>query len=252
MNAINASFYREMKVRLSSPRVFVENILNPIFTLFIFGIAMSGSINLNGISSNISYLDYFVIGAVNISLISSALVAATKIFLDNYVGLYEEMLSYPVDRSSILIGKLLFHMALTLVQTLVMIGFVAIITDNNFLDILQFVKLMAIFLVGSATWFFITLILAMMVKTQDMFNTIYYLILTPIIYTSSIYYPVDKLPQVLKFVGYINPLTWLTDIGRYIYIGIGTPSLLIEFYSLIFLLIISAIFAFITFNKGLE
>lgn len=252
MNSVNASFYREMKVRLSSPRVLVENILNPIFTLFIFGLAMSSTIELKGVDSNISYLDYFVIGAINISLISSALVAATKIFLDKYLGLYEEMLSYPVSRMSILLGKLLFHLALTTLQILVMLVFVLVISKNPNLNFISLTKLMGIFILGSATWFFVTIIMAMLVDTQDMFNTIYYLILTPIIYTSSIYYPVDKLPGILKYLGYINPLTWLTDLGRYIYLGTQSANLGLEFLALVTLFIISATISFILFNKGIE
>lgn len=41
---IRATFYREYKLRLSSPRVFVENIANPLFTLMIFGLTLGNTV----------------------------------------------------------------------------------------------------------------------------------------------------------------------------------------------------------------
>ena len=247
-----ASFYREYKIRMSSPRVFVENIANPIFTLLIFGLTLENTIgNINyETGRSIHYLDYFVIGAVNISLISNALVAATKMFLDKYVGLYEEMLSYPVKRSHILLGKLCFNLLLSLTQALFMIFFVSIITGFRNLDLYRIISMFLLLLLGSSTWFFCMILLSIKIKTQDSFNTAYYLIMSPIIFLSSIYYPVEKMPVILRIFGYINPLSWLTDIGRYIYLDIPTHYCTLKILGLIVILISSFIMSVRLFSKG--
>lgn len=221
---IKASFYRELKLRLSSPRIFIENIANPLFTLFIFGSVLGNTISK---INDISYLNYFVIGAINISLVSNALVASTRMFMDKYVGLYEEMLTYPVHRGGILLGKLIFNALLSLVQSSIMMFFVQMITKKNNLSPIRILGLILLIIAGSSAWFYILMIFAMKLKTQDHFNTMYFLVMTPIIYTSSIYYPIDKMSTLLRTISEMNPLTWLTDIGRLIYLDI--PSTFIEY-----------------------
>ncbi len=189
---------------------------------------------------------------MNISFISNALVASTKIFIDKYVGLYEEILSYPVRRSHILFGKLIFNLILSFAQAVVMIAFVAAITGNIELNWYRIILLVLVLALGSSTWFFSMVILAVKLKTQDAFNTAYFLIMTPIVFTSSIYYPVNRLPSVLKFLGYANPLSWMTDIGRDIYLGVPTSELSLKVIGLVALLIISSIMSIRMFAKGIK
>lgn len=254
MNGLLASFYREYKIRISSPRVFVENIANPLFVLLIFGLAFGNTVGDIQYSSEntVPYLEFFVIGAINISLVSNALVAATKMFLDKYLGLYEEMLSYPVKRSNILLGKLLFNVLLSLIQGLTMILFVTIITGYNNFSLMKILFLVSLLILGSSTWFFCMILLSIKLKTQDSFNTAYFLIMTPVIFTSSIYYPIDKLPVLLRVFGYINPLSWITDIGRYIYLDIPTEQILFKLFGLIILLMLSYILSVNLFSKGIK
>ncbi len=153
MIGIKASFYREYKLRLSSPRVFVENIANPLFTLLIFGLSLSktvGDINDN-YGNSISYLNFFVIGAINISLISNALVASTKMFLDKYLGMYEEMMTYPVKRKEILLGKLFFNLILSVAQALVMLFFIQYITGYSPSNLYSYIYFILILILGSST-----------------------------------------------------------------------------------------------------
>ncbi|URZ14079.1 ABC transporter permease [Clostridium felsineum] len=254
INGIKASLYREFKLRLSSSRVFVENIANPLFTLLIFGFALGNTVgyinNSNG--KSIKYLNYFVIGAINISLVSNALVASTKMFLDKYLGMYEEMLSYPVKRSEILLGKLIFNLILSIIQAFIMMFFVQIITGYNNIGIIKFIFLFLLLIVGSSTWFYCLILLSIKLKTQDSFNTMYFLIMTPIIFTSSIYYPVEKLPLIFRWIGYINPLSWFTDIGRYIYLNIYTRFLMLKLFAIIILLISTFLFTNKLFDKGID
>ncbi len=44
MNGVAASLYREYKIRMSSPRVFVENIANPLFVCSFLGLHWAGQL----------------------------------------------------------------------------------------------------------------------------------------------------------------------------------------------------------------
>lgn len=92
-----------------------------------------------------------------------------------------------------------------------MLLFVWIVDQSILLSFPAIIKLFMIFCLGSSTWFLGAIILAVKIKSQDMFNTVYFLIITPITFTSSIYYPIESLPAILRPLGYINPLSWFTD-----------------------------------------
>ncbi len=254
MQGIIASFYREYKVRISSPRIFVENIANPLFILFIFGLSLSNTVENIAISETetINYLDFFVIGAINISLITNAMVASTKMFLDKYMGLYDEMLSYPINRTDILLGKFIFNLLLSLTQAIIMLSFAKVISNSVNVDFLNVFKILCVIALGSSTFFFIMIILALKLKTQDSFNTAYYLIMTPVIFISSTYYPISNMPMVLKVLAQINPLSWLADICRQLYFGISTTHFELKLIILLIVSIISFWIAAKTFSKGID
>lgn len=227
---ICASFYSEFKTRFTSSRIIVENFLNPLFILFIFGIAMNqffGDVKIDETKS-IPYIAYFLVGSINIGLITNCMVSTTRLFLDKYTGLFNYLLSYPIQRHSILIGRLIFHIFISLIQIIMMVGFTVIIypniikVDNNFLFYIMFS------LISSCGIFCFLFCLSFRLETQDSFNVLYYLIMTPVIYLSSVYYPIDKFSLPLKIISYCNPLTWSTDVSRYFLLGIKGRYILFE------------------------
>lgn len=246
INDIKASFYSEFRTRISSSRIFVENFLNPLFILFIFGIAMSdflGERNIEG--AEVPYIVYFLYGSINIGLITSCLVSATRVFLDKYTGLFDYYTSFPISRASIVLGRLLFHIIISLAQILLMITFVYFMYPDYIHFDLNFFLFVIMSIICTSGWFSMIFYIAFSINTQDNFNVFYYLLLTPVIYLSSVYYPIDKFSAPLRVICSINPLTWSTDISRYLMLNIGddyivykvVASILLSFLSLTFVLI---------------
>lgn len=248
---IRASFYSEFKTRFTSSRIIVENFLNPLFILFIFGIAMShffGDIRINETKS-IPYIAYFLVGSINIGLITNCMVSTTRLFLDKYTGLFNYLLSYPIQRHSILIGRLIFHIFISLLQILIMVGFTMIIYPNIIKLDYNFLLYLIFSLISSCGIFCFLFCLSFRLETQDSFNVLYYLIMTPVIYLSSIYYPIEKFALPLKIISYCNPLTWGTDVSRYFLLGIKGDFILIEGIAVLLFFVIALIFSIKIMNK---
>ncbi|MCL2078956.1 MAG: ABC transporter permease [Oscillospiraceae bacterium] len=215
-SGIKACLYREIKNTSSSPRFIVENLMNPLFTLFIFGVIMSnaiGSITSGG--QEFSYLPYFMVGTINLSLLTNSLVMATRVFLDKYIGFFDDLLSYPVKRVSLIIGRLCYNLLISLLQILVMFVVVYIFFPNDINLGLPLFFFLLVSLISSSAWFFVLMYISHVLRTQDGFNTLYFLLMTPLVFLSSVYYPVESMPNVLKQISIINPLTWVTDVSRF-------------------------------------
>jgi ABC-2 type transport system permease protein len=244
MNDIFANLYREYKTRVTSSRIITENIVNPLVILFIFGVALGeavGDIKIGQV--RVPYLSFFLSGAINISIITNAMVASTRLFLDKYVGLFDEILTYPIKRESILIGKLLFNSILSLVQGIIMLTFTYLMKPGYFSKPEQIILFFLALIIISWGWFFILMFLALKVKTQDEFNSMYYLVMTPLMFISSVYYPLEKTPFIIKAISSINPLTWATDISRFFLLGLPDRHLTSKIILYLFFVIISYILA---------
>lgn len=243
LSDIYATFYSELKTRFTSPRIVVENFLNPLFILFIFGIAMNqvfGEVKIDH-DKTVPYIAYFLVGSINIGLITNCMVSITRLFLDKYTGLFNYLLSYPIERYSILIGRLLFHIFISFIQIIIMVGFTLILYPNVIQMNINFVLFMIFSLISSSGIFCFLYCLSFRLETQDNFNVLYYLIMTPVIYLSSIYYPVDSFVPVLRIISYCNPLTWCTDVSRYFLLGINGEYILYEGIATVLFFVVSIV-----------
>ncbi len=73
--------------------------------------------------------------------------------------------------------------------------------------------------VGTAGWFFFYAIFALVIRRNDVFNTV-----TSVFYFVCCSRAVGPLPSPLRELAMANPITWHVDVMRHATIGIGHPS----------------------------
>jgi ABC-type multidrug transport system permease subunit len=80
--------------------------------------------------------------------------------------------------------------------------------------------------IGTAGWFFLYAVFALIIRRNDVFNTVTSVFYFVLLFASSMFYPVDPLPSPLRQLGWANPITWHVDVLRYATIGLGDPDTL--------------------------
>ena len=80
--------------------------------------------------------------------------------------------------------------------------------------------------IGTAGWFFFYAIFALIIRRNDVFNTVTSVFYFVLLFASSMFYPVEPLPTPLRQLSWANPITWHVDVLRYATIGIGRPSII--------------------------
>ena len=78
--------------------------------------------------------------------------------------------------------------------------------------------------IGTAGWFFFYAIFALVIRGNDVFNTVTSIFYFVLLFASSMFYPVEPLPTPLRQLSWANPITWHVDVLRYATIGLGDPS----------------------------
>ncbi|MCK9410523.1 MAG: ABC transporter permease [Bacteriovoracaceae bacterium] len=225
MKNVLAVVYRDALIRLTSLTWLFFDMAVPLLYLLMFGVGFNKAVGLGVISNgaSVAYNDFFLAGVLSMSCFGSAINQAYGFFVDRDNGIFYEFLTYPMTRGEFLLGKMVFQCVMSLAQTALTLTAAVVILGipvNVMLLPLTVIVVMA----GIAGWFFALSIVAFRIKRNDTFNTVINVAYFVLMFVSSMFYPLDAVPDWLRYISYANPLTWHTDVLRYLTVGIGSSA----------------------------
>jgi ABC-2 type transport system permease protein len=221
VSALAAVMFREGKIRATNALFIFWDVIYPLGYLLVFGVGMNQAIGFSGLPTD--YHSFFLAGVLGMASFGIASNTAWSFFMDRDNGIFFEMLTYPISRAEYLVGKVLFNIAVGLVQALVTVALAKLVLGvalrPDGLPLLA-----ASVVVGTAGWFFFYAIFALAIRRNDAFNTVTSILYFVFLFASSMFYPVDPLPAFLRAIALANPVTWHVDIMRYATTGVGSPD----------------------------
>jgi ABC-type multidrug transport system permease subunit len=213
--------YREYKFRITNLAFLIWDIFVPIAYLLIFGYGFQKSIGGSFAGSNVDYASFFVPGILSMTCFGVAMNTSWRFFMERENGIFYELLTYPLSRTQLVIGKIIFNIGLSLTG-----NFLVILAGVLFLDTRihpKFAPWVCLFTtIGTAGWFFFFAALALRIRRMDIFNTVTSLCYILLMFGSSMFYPLETLPRWFQWFAHANPLTWLTDLFRFATLENGT------------------------------
>lgn len=205
--AIYVMWLRQMKrfVRARS-RVFAT-IVQPLFFLFILGFGFNIA-TFPGLQGN--FLHFFAPGIVAMSILLSSMFTGVAVLWDRRFGFLQEVLVAPVSRLSIVIGMTLGGATVGLLQGFIIFVIslalgISIAGPGNLLLAVLIMILLSFTAVGFG------LIMASLMRDFEGFQVIMNLILMPLLFLSSAFFPVSSSPSWLKVITFANPLFYMVD-----------------------------------------
>lgn len=219
MNALTAVMYREGKIRATNASFIFWDLFYPLVNLLVFGVGLSHMMGpVPGLTSD--YNEFFLAGVLGMASFGIAANTSWSFFLDRDNGIFYEMLTYPLTRAQYLIGKVLFNVAVAVVQTLLTIVLAWWLLG---VDVRPggFPLAVAAMIIGTAGWFFFYAIFALTIRRNDAFNAVTSIFYVVFLFASSMFYPLDPLPAAFRWIALSNPITWQVDVLRYATIGVG-------------------------------
>lgn len=177
------------------------------------------------------YLQFLVPGIIMQTILFSGVFWGIQILFDKRFGFLKEMLVAPVPRLKILIGNALGGATISLIQaTLLMVVALALGFRPYNWFLLPLAFLIALVLCLMLTSFGAAI--ASMVEDFQGFQVINNFLIFPLFFLSSALYPLTNVPDFLRILASINPLSYGVDALRYILInqthfGIGKDLLVI-------------------------
>ncbi|MEW6509765.1 MAG: ABC transporter permease [Bacteroidota bacterium] len=249
---ILAVMYREYRIRTTSLTWAFYDLIMPLTYLLLFGIGLDRAF-ASGITAGdrtVGYNAFFLAGVLSMASFGIAINTAYGFFVDRDNGIFYEFLTYPMTRAQFLVGKIMFNCILSIVQAVLTISMGTLLLSIPLHWETAGLAIAGV-IVGTGGWFFFLSGFALRFRRNDMFNTFINIAYFLLMFASSLFYPLEGLPDWLRAASFANPLTWHTDVLRFVTVGIGTPgTIVIEAGAFLVFLTVSFFFAVRTLQHG--
>lgn len=228
MREIAAVVYRDWRQRITNVGFVFWDLFVPVAYLTLFGTgferALATSFVVDG--QPLDYTAYLLPGVIAMTAFSVAMNTAWGFFMDKDSGIFFELLTYPITRRQLLIGKVCFNVLLSVLGAFLTIAVGVFMMDVRIRwELLPLTTL--VIMVTTAGWFFLLSIFAIRLQRMDAFNTLTSAAYIFLMFLSTMFYPLGELPEWFRGAARINPMTWQVDLLRYTLLGTGTPAIIL-------------------------
>ena len=197
-------------------------LMQPLFWLILFGGVFRGfasGANLRQSFGGVDYLTFYTSGVLAFTTLTNAVLGGVPLVFDRETGFFDRILSAPVSRLSIVLSRFLYITLYSLAQTYLVLG-VALLMGVSFQAstalALAGVAVYSALLAAGIT----ALSLALAFTSNHVaFFTITGFFLTPLLFISSAFVPLDRLHGIWYALAVANPLTHAIDPVRALMCG---------------------------------
>ena len=208
MNTVFALWKRGLKAFIRNRTGLIFSLAFPFFFVYVFGAIFKNDFIANPIA-------YMLSGVIITTVFESSLNLASSTVDDMVSGFMKEVLVSPAKRIAVAMGQLLSAATVATVQgiLILIIGLFIGIKFTTWTTPIYI--LFAMIFVGLA-FSGVGLFLATIVRSGQTFQIVKTAVTMPLTFVSGAYIPISMLPDTLKYVAYLNPMTYATAFFRMI------------------------------------
>lgn len=198
-------------------RYLISTLMSPLLYLMAFGWGLGRGINMNGTT----YLEFVIPGIIALTAMNTSFNGAgIRLNVDRlYFRSFDESLMAPVSDVSLLIGRSLIGMVRGMISSSVFVILAIAITPSMRIDPLFFI----ILLMTCMTFASMGVLAALLARSHEDMATFSSLILMPMTFLGGTFFSISQVPEWLRFVLYILPLTHSSLCLRAIALGQPLP-----------------------------
>lgn len=228
--AIVTSFIRktlaiaEMEARKMrhDPTELAFRAVQPALWLLVFGQVFTRTHVIP--TGDLSYLDFMTPGVLAQSVLFIAIFSGMTIIWERDLGIIHKFVASPTPRVALSLGKALAGSVRAFSQAIVVYVLALLLHVNINWNPLSLIGVLIIIVLGAATFTAFSLVIAFLVKTRERFMGIGQVLTMPFFFASNALYPISIMPDWLKVIAHINPLTYQVDALRALMLSGGSSS----------------------------
>lgn len=196
--------------------------VQPILWLVLFGgvFARAQLIPTGGLP----YLDFMAPGILGQSALFVSIFYGVGVIWERDLGITNKFLVSPTPRAALVLGKALSAGVRALSQAVIIYAVALLLGVKLNWHPLALAGVLAVVVLGAALFATFSLIIACLVKTRERFMGIGQLLTMPLFFASNAIYPIDLMPEWLRVVSRVNPLSYEVDALRALMLQDGVSA----------------------------
>ena len=212
-NGIKGVYYRELMVlKTRWIKTVLASSISPMLFLIAFGYGLGRYTSVN----NTNYMAFLIPGLIAMSSMNQSYGVSTEINISRfYFKVFDEYLLAPVNRWEIIIGEIFYGVTKGLIPVFIIFLYGIIVNAGVKVNLL-FISAILLHLTIFAL---IGFIVALIIKNHGDQVSVNTFVMTPMIFLSGTFYPVEKMPFVVQIIASVFPLTYSVKLIRYSLIG---------------------------------
>ncbi len=184
------------------------NLLNPLILFIFMGSAFQSLVRE---AAGGDYRTYLLPGILALTTFGNSMAGGIPLLFDKENGFLLRLMTAPISRGSILVGRFLAVNISTMVQCLIILILALLFGIRIATGLGGVVTLLLISLLLGFGVTVISLVLAFVVKNHGDFFAILGLTVLPITFLSTAFVPLDALPVWMRYLAQVNPMTYAID-----------------------------------------
>ncbi|MCL0102789.1 ABC transporter permease [Dehalococcoidia bacterium] len=199
-------------------RFLITSLMTPMLYLLAFGFGLGRGITIEGIS----YLEFVIPGIIALTAMNTSFNSAgMKLNVDRlFYKSFHEMLMAPINPLSLILGKSFIGVLRGLITSSIFL-IISVALSPIRLDALFALTL----LLTCFTFSFMGILAALLARSHQDMSTFTSMVLLPMTFLGGTFFPLDQLPEALKVILHIIPLTHTTQCLRAATLGQPFPWL---------------------------
>jgi len=213
----------EIRKLRHDPLELLSRAVQPTLWLVVFGQVMA---RLRGVpTGRLTYLAFMAPGILAQSVLFIAIFYGIATIWERDLGILHKLLVSPATRTALVLGKALSAGVRALSQAIIVYALAVLMRiDVNFHPA-NVVGVLVLVIMGSALFSMFSVVMACLVKTRERFMGIGQILTMPLFFASNAIYPISLMPDWLRLLSAINPLTYQVDALRALMVNGGTSAL---------------------------
>lgn len=171
-------------------------------------------------TDGIPYLDYLAPGIIAQSTMFIAIFYGIQIIWERDSGVLTKLLVTPTPRAALVTGKAFAAGVKAMIQAVVVVLIAALLGVSMTWNPVRLAGVIVAVLLGSAFFSCLSVTIAGIVLTRDRLMGIGQAITMPLFFASNALYPTTAMPDWLRYISVINPLSYQVDALRGLLLGI--------------------------------
>jgi ABC-2 type transport system permease protein len=251
MNSFLRLLYRDLKAGIwSTKSMIVMQLITPLFYIFVAGFAYGAVIPTMNIGNrNVSYVLFLAPGIIVMQIMFAASIAGAMLWIDKRLAMFAQILMGPFSRWQYILSKVVSIMLQGLLNAFLVFLIASPLLVGLSISPMGLAYIAGSLILGSLFFGSLTLAISVFIKSNESFNAVLNVMFTPLMFLSSVYYPLENAPLAIQAVSLANPLTYSADMLRAGLLGVYAPLLPVEIIALIAVSLAAFVAATIAFRK---